>query len=912
VDSIQSLRKLAEEMIHADETMTRETLSPDEAQRLQHELRVCQIDLKMQNEELLRTQGELEALRKRHHNRYFNLYDLAPVGYFTLSEQGLILEANLSATTMLGVSRGSLVKHPLSRFILPDDLDIYHLYFKQSVETGVWQAREMRMLSADGSSFWAHLQAVAALDDNDTPVYWVALTDIDQRKQAEVEVRREKALLRCLIDSVGDLIFIKDMNGVYKACNKASEEFIGVPECEQIGKTDFDFFDRDMAETIREHDRQILASGKESRKEEWVTYQDGRRGLLDTLKAPFYGPDGEQLGLVGISRDISDRKRVEDALRESEERFRTLCESAPIGIFLSDSDGNNIYCNPRWEEITGMSAAEGRGKGWRKSIHPDDHEEIGKIWHEAFTTGRLYCHEHRHLTPQGETIWVRALATPVKNPDGTILGHVGTVEDITELKRSEMALKQLNNELENRVTERTKELAASIVNLQVEICVREIAEERVLRQNRLYAVLSETNHTIVHTRGRDTLFNDICRIAVQDGCFELAWVGLVDEEGGKLKIVAAKGATGYLDDISITANEELAGLGPIGISIREGSYYICNDFLKSPITRPWHERGRAHGIRASASIALKQEGQVIGALTLYADEKDFFDQQQVALLQQMGADVSFALDNFVRETRRQDAERALLEETAERLRAMEFLREKDQMLIQQSRQAAMGEMIGNIAHQWRQPLNVLGLTIQQLLLYYDFGELTREFLDHNVSSSMELIQHMSKTIDDFRNYFSPDKEKVEFKVGEAIVNTLSLLEGSLQNPKISIEIVTKGKPVINGYQNEFAQVLLNILINARDAFIEREIDNPRVTITTCSEDGCAVVTVADNAGGIPEEIMGKIFDPYFSTKGPQRGTGIGLFMSKSIIVKNMGGRLAVRNIANGAEFRIEVRSGIHI
>jgi len=234
------------------------------------------------------------------------------------------------------------------------------------------------------------------------------------------------------------------------------------------------------------------------------------------------------------------------------------------------------------------------------------------------------------------------------------------------------------------------------------------------------------------------------------------------------------------------------------------------------------------------------------------------------------------------------------------------LREKDQLLLLQSRQAALGEMIGNIAHQWRQPLNILGLTIQQLPLFHDFGELTAEFLNQNVNSSMELIQHMSQTIDDFRNYFRPDKEKVEFKVSEAIENTLSLLEGSLQNPQITVDIVTKDDPAIYGYRNEFAQVLLNILNNARDALTERETDYRRVTITIFTEGNKAVVTVADNAGGIPEGIMGKIFDPYFTTKGPQRGTGVGLFMSKTIIEKNMGGRLSVHNTTDGAEFRIEV------
>jgi len=234
------------------------------------------------------------------------------------------------------------------------------------------------------------------------------------------------------------------------------------------------------------------------------------------------------------------------------------------------------------------------------------------------------------------------------------------------------------------------------------------------------------------------------------------------------------------------------------------------------------------------------------------------------------------------------------------------LRDKDRILMLQSRQAAMGEMIGNIAHQWRQPLNVLALQVQQLLMMHDFGKLTRESLQSTVSSSMELIQHMSRTIDDFRNYFRPDKGKTEFELSGVITNTLTLIEDSFKNDQISIEIMTHDDPVITGYRNEFAQVILNILNNARDVLIEREISDPRVTISLSAEGDRAIVSIADNAGGIPEEIMSKIFDPYFTTKGPQTGTGVGLFMSKSIIEKNMGGMLTVRNTADGAEFRIEV------
>jgi PAS domain S-box-containing protein len=564
---------------------------------------------------------------------------------------------------------------------------------------------------------------------------------------------------------------------------------------------------------------------------------------------PLKSAQNGVIGCVVMLTDITERNKAERALQESETRLQAAYHHLQV---------NNEELQAQSEELQAQSE-ELQAQGEELQAQ---NEELARLWEES--------------------------------------------------RRAEESLKKLNDELENRVAERTNELAATIENLKLEIVEREMAEERVLRLNRLYGVLSETNQSIVRNKDMETIFDDFCRIAVEHGSFKLAWVGLVDEESSELKIVAAKGATGYLEDLRITASEEPAGLGPTGISVREGTYFICNDFLDSPVTRPWHERGRLHGIRASASVAVKQEGRVVGALTLYADKKDFFDQQQVELLRQMGADISFALNNIVRETRRQEAERALREETFERLRTVEALREKEQMLIQQSRQAAMGEMISNIAHQWRQPLNALGLTVQQLLLEYDLGEFTREFLNHSVSSSMELVKHMSRTIDDFRNYFRPDKEKVEFKVREAIANTLSLLEGSLQNPRISVEIVAKDDPVIFGFQNEFAQVLLNILNNARDALTEREIDDPKVTITLCSEDGCAVVTVADNAGGVPEEIMDKIFDPYFTTKGPQRGTGVGLFMSKTIIENNMGGRLTVRNIANGAEFRIEVCHGTHL
>jgi CheY-like chemotaxis protein len=239
------------------------------------------------------------------------------------------------------------------------------------------------------------------------------------------------------------------------------------------------------------------------------------------------------------------------------------------------------------------------------------------------------------------------------------------------------------------------------------------------------------------------------------------------------------------------------------------------------------------------------------------------------------------------------------------VQAVEDLRRKDQMLIMQDRLAVMGEMINNIAHQWRQPLNTLGLIIQQLPLFYDSAEFSREFLEENASKGMELIQHMSRTIDDFRNFFKPDKEVVTFGVNQVIARTLSLIEKSFKDQNIGIALQTEGDPMANGYPNEYAQVLLNILMNARDELVGHNVDDALISIHAFAEGATSVVTITDNAGGIADEIIDRLFDSYFTTKGPEKGAGIGLFMSKTIIEK-MRGRLTVRNTGSGAEFRIEV------
>lgn len=232
------------------------------------------------------------------------------------------------------------------------------------------------------------------------------------------------------------------------------------------------------------------------------------------------------------------------------------------------------------------------------------------------------------------------------------------------------------------------------------------------------------------------------------------------------------------------------------------------------------------------------------------------------------------------------------------------LRGKDALLIQQGKLSAMGEMIANIAHQWKQPLNALGVTIQNLKDYHDQGILDNDFLNKNVARSLMLIQHMAHTIDDFRDFFRPDTIKKTFDLKDAIGRTLSLIDDSFKNNFISIKMDVPTGLKIDGYPGEFCQALLNILSNAKDEFVKNKTNNASVKINVHRNNDTIVITISNNAGCIDEKVLPRIFDPYFTTK--EFGSGIGLYMTKMIIEKIPGGKVSAKNIPEGAEFRIEI------
>jgi len=233
-------------------------------------------------------------------------------------------------------------------------------------------------------------------------------------------------------------------------------------------------------------------------------------------------------------------------------------------------------------------------------------------------------------------------------------------------------------------------------------------------------------------------------------------------------------------------------------------------------------------------------------------------------------------------------------------------RAKDRIMAHQARLAAMGEMLSNIAHQWRQPLNNIALYIQNLQIEFEKGVLTATSCREYVEECIKFLIYMSRTIDNFSALYQPDYDRQLFDLYHTVSETISLVREELESHGITIKLVKECDLTINGYKKEFSQVLLNIIHNAKEAIMSRQPAVPFVEIVCSHKGKSALVTIKDNGGGIPSELMDKIFDPYFTTKFQSQGVGMGLYMSKMVIEKHMGGRIYARNSSSGAEVTIEL------
>ena len=411
--------------------------SPAEIQKALHESREHQIELERQNEELRAARAELDASRAR----YFDLYDLAPVGYVTVGEQGQILEANFASATLLGVARDALIQQPIARFILPEDLVVYDLHRKPLFETGAPQICEMRMVKADGTVFWAHLAANAAKDAAGVPACRIVMTDVTARKQAEEALRLSQSCLAAIAENQPGLIWLKDRDGRFLSVNKEFAKSCGAMNPSLLaGKSDLDVWPRELALRYMADDARVMETGESCTVEEPISDQ-GEVKWFETFKTPVRDEHGRVIGTTGYSRDITARKRAEMDLKKSREFLDRVINAIADPVFVKDAQRRFVLVNDALCAMVGRPREELLGRDG-DDMFPKEQVEVFRTMDAAvFDTGAENVNEEALsdlATGAVRTIVTRK--TLYVDPEGNKL-LVGIIRDATARKQAEAALR---------------------------------------------------------------------------------------------------------------------------------------------------------------------------------------------------------------------------------------------------------------------------------------------------------------------------------------------------------------------------------------------------------------------------------------------------------------------------------------
>jgi len=308
---------------------------------------------------------------------------------------------------------------------------------KNHLEAEHIEVAEIDILTKDNHIKTVLWDSSHILDEDGKNIIATISQDITNRRQSELALRKSESHLRTLVNTIPDLIWLKDTNGVFLSCNPMFERFFGASEPDIIGKTDYDFVDRKLADFFRDNDQKALEAGKPTSNEEWVTFaDDGHRAFLDTIKSPIYDSDGTVLGILGIGRDITERMLAGEKLQASEKRFRAIFDQAPVAIALLDTQGHPIISNLRLTKMIGYSSDELAKMMFTEFTYPEDIDKDLNQFTDLIA-GKIsgYNIEKRYIHKNGTLIWANLYTTTLNDSNGLIQEIIGMVEDITEKKK---------------------------------------------------------------------------------------------------------------------------------------------------------------------------------------------------------------------------------------------------------------------------------------------------------------------------------------------------------------------------------------------------------------------------------------------------------------------------------------------
>ena len=694
-----------------------------------------------------------------------------------------------------------------------------------------------------GTTFGLALFAVSNILTLGTITWVVARRLIDAEHEAAHALHRSQGFLQAISDHSSAVIYAKDLTGRFLLVNRRFTELFNLSVDRVLGRTDFELFARHEAEVFRSVDQKVLETGVAVTAEEPVTLEDGVHTYM-SVKNPLRDETGSVYAVFSISTDITDRKRMEEALIESQEHYRALAESLPHLVWTCRPDGHCDFLSRQWVEYTGLPADVQLGYGWAEQLHPDDRARVQAEWTATTARGDTFDIEFRIRRADGVYRWFKTRAVPLRDSSGEIVKWFGSNTDVEDYKRSEQ---RLHAQLER-------------LNL-LDRLTRAIGERLDIQSIFEVVIAGLEEHLPL----------DFCAICRFDHATDSLVVACVGRQGQSLAEELALGETAR---IPVDSNGLLRCV--------RGQLVHEPDLVGTPF--PFAQRLASGGLKSLVAAPLSVESQVFGVLLAARKTAPGFTSQQCEFLRQVSEHVALA-------SHQADLYAALQ-------RAYDDLRLTQQAVMQQERLKALGQMASGIAHDINNAISPVSLYTESLL--ETERSLSPRARDHLLTIQRG-IEDVAQTVARMREFYrvrevelSSMPVDVNRLVDDVVELTRARWSDMPQRRGIVIQLSTElssDHPTVLGLESEIREALINLIFNAVDAMPE----GGWITVATRTTVGrrppsvaealAVQIEVTDTGVGMDEETRRRCLEPFFTTKG-ERGTGLGLAMVYGVVQRH--------------------------
>ena len=730
-----------------------------------------------------------EALQKSQ-ERYRLLAENAGEAILVVQD-GVVKFINPKGAELSGYSLEELGSGPFVRFIHPDDVNmVIDRYAKRLKGEPVPQIYDFRITKKDGDIRWGELNAVS-ISWEDRPAVLCFMSDITDHKQAEEALRRSEERYRTVLEEMEDSYFEVDLGGLLTYVNRSTCRNLGYSREELIGMSYKSFTVEDDLESVLRIFGEVYQTGMSNRGFSWkVMRKDGTPGFAESSVSLLKNHNGEIIGFRGVGRDVTERRQTEEALRRSEERYRTMLEEMEEGYYETDLAGNFALVNDAMSRILGYSRDELIGMNYRIYTPEEDVKPVFQAYNHVYRTGEpLKRFPMPEIRKDGTRILAEDSVFPLRNEKGHITGFRGITRDITERKRMEESLRQ-----------------------------------------------SEENYRAL---------------------FDNSVIGTIVLDAETMRILVANQAAARLFEFDSV--EEGIGLNPLYLIVPEDKERVINAITKELFEQ---DLRMTHEFRAITKRGTRIWISATGARIMH--------ERRLAGL------ISFT---------------DISEQRSHRDR-----------LVMTDRLASLGEMASGAAHELNNPLTTI-IGFSQLLLRREVPDDIREDLKL-INSEAERAADVTRNLLTFAGRHAPMQKPNQMNNIIEDVLRLRVYDHKARGIEVGRQFAPD-LPEVKVDYFQMQQVVMNIIINA-EYFMINAHNGGTLTITTKEENDTVVILFTDDGPGIPPENLGRIFDPFFTTKEAGKGTGLGLSICHGIVAEHGGQIYARSQLGRGATIVVEL------